>query len=187
MPNNIQHKRSSTPGAVPVASALVDGELAVNTADGRVFLKKSDGSVARVGSDLIAEYETTSSFPATGDAQVLYVATDSGRQYQWSGSFYAEIGPDSAYVSAVDAGVLTGTVPRSTLPLASTSLVGAVQAGSGVNVNNGVISVTTSSIGAANASHQHDASDINAGTLDTARLPTNMSSALNLYLWSNFR
>lgn len=48
MPNTIQHKRSITPGAVPSAGALAAGELAVNTADGRVFAKKDDGSVVDV-------------------------------------------------------------------------------------------------------------------------------------------
>lgn len=50
--------------------------------------------LGRIG-DPIAEYETTSGFPSIGSVHVLYRATDSGRLYQWSGSVYAEIGPDS--------------------------------------------------------------------------------------------
>ena len=39
MANTIQLKRSSSAGAVPAANDLAEGELALNTADGEVFLK----------------------------------------------------------------------------------------------------------------------------------------------------
>ena len=48
MPNTIQLKRSSVSGAVPSAGSLSAGELAVNTADGIVYLKKDSGSVITV-------------------------------------------------------------------------------------------------------------------------------------------
>ena len=47
----IRHKRSTTAGATPSASAFVEGELAVNVADGRVFVKRSNGTVSSVTSD----------------------------------------------------------------------------------------------------------------------------------------
>lgn len=47
----IRHKRSTTGGAVPAAGALETGELAINVADGKVFTKKSDGSVVNVTAD----------------------------------------------------------------------------------------------------------------------------------------
>lgn len=50
MADRILLKRSSTPSAVPTASDLVAGELAINTADGRLFLKKGDGTVVDVTS-----------------------------------------------------------------------------------------------------------------------------------------
>lgn len=49
MPNRIQHKRSSTPGAIPAANALEAGELAVNTADGVIYVKKDNGTVVSAG------------------------------------------------------------------------------------------------------------------------------------------
>lgn len=49
MANTIQLKRSSTAGAVPSAGSLSAGELAVNTADGKVFLKKDSGTVVELG------------------------------------------------------------------------------------------------------------------------------------------
>ena len=51
MANTIKHKRSSTPSATPSTSDLELGELAVNTYDGKLFLKKDDGtaSVVEIG------------------------------------------------------------------------------------------------------------------------------------------
>ena len=42
-------KRSGAPGLAPSPDQLVLGELAVNTADGKLFLKRSDGTVVEVG------------------------------------------------------------------------------------------------------------------------------------------
>ena len=49
MANTIRHKRSSTTGATPSSGSLSAGELAVNTADGKVFTKKDDGTVVEIG------------------------------------------------------------------------------------------------------------------------------------------
>jgi len=46
MTNTIRMKRSSTPGKIPAAGDLQAGELAVNTSDGKLFLKKSNGAEA---------------------------------------------------------------------------------------------------------------------------------------------
>ena len=43
-------KRSSTASAVPVAGDLQVGELAVNTADGKLFTKHTDNSIKEIGS-----------------------------------------------------------------------------------------------------------------------------------------
>lgn len=51
MANTIQHKRSTTASAVPSGASLSAGEIAINTADGRLFIKKSDGTVVAIGRD----------------------------------------------------------------------------------------------------------------------------------------
>lgn len=51
MASTIRHKRSTTAGAVPAAGALVEGEIAVNVADGKVFVKRSNGTVSNVTAD----------------------------------------------------------------------------------------------------------------------------------------
>jgi len=47
----IIHKRSSTVSAIPVVGDLALGELALNTNDGKVYMKKDDGaeSVVEIG------------------------------------------------------------------------------------------------------------------------------------------
>lgn len=45
----VQLYRSSTPGATPSAVNLADGELALNTADEKLFFKNSSGNVAEIG------------------------------------------------------------------------------------------------------------------------------------------
>lgn len=60
----IQLYRSSTPGATPTAGNLTDGELAINTADGKLFYKDSGGSVqviagAAAGSNTQIQYNNS--------------------------------------------------------------------------------------------------------------------------------
>jgi len=45
----VQFKRSTSAGSKPAASDLIAGELAVNTADGKLFLEKDNGTVVEVG------------------------------------------------------------------------------------------------------------------------------------------
>lgn len=49
MGNVIRLKRTASPGTAPSPDQLVLGELAVNAADGVVFLKRADGTVVEVG------------------------------------------------------------------------------------------------------------------------------------------
>ena len=49
MANTIQLKRNSTATTVPTSGQLSAGELAVNTADGKLYLKKDDTTIVQVG------------------------------------------------------------------------------------------------------------------------------------------
>ena len=49
MSSTILHKRSDTPGKEPLDTDLELGELAVNTNDGKVFMKKTDDSIVTIG------------------------------------------------------------------------------------------------------------------------------------------
>jgi hypothetical protein len=51
---------------------------------------------------LIRSYATTSSFPGSGVSNHYYLASDSSRIYQWTGSQYVEIGSPPTTISAND-------------------------------------------------------------------------------------
>lgn len=59
----LQFKRSVVEGAVPSSGALADGELAINTVDGKVFLKKSDNTVVPVSDWTRSLYSATTVDP----------------------------------------------------------------------------------------------------------------------------
>ena len=44
MAQTIKLKRSATQGAIPSTSSLSLGEVAINTYDGKMYIKKNDGS-----------------------------------------------------------------------------------------------------------------------------------------------
>jgi hypothetical protein len=46
---NILHKRNSSAGVAPLAIELDLGEIAINTADGKAYIRKNDGSVVEIG------------------------------------------------------------------------------------------------------------------------------------------
>jgi ATP-dependent protease HslVU (ClpYQ) peptidase subunit len=43
--NTILHKRSSTAAVVPTAAQVTLGELVLNVADGKIYLKRADGVI----------------------------------------------------------------------------------------------------------------------------------------------
>ena len=45
MANAILHKRSSTAASVPTAAQVTLGELVMNAADGKLYLKRTDGVI----------------------------------------------------------------------------------------------------------------------------------------------
>lgn len=97
MPNPIKPKRSFTANSVPLPVDLAANELAINWTDGKLFTKNSAGQIVTLtlggGSASVIEHATTSEFPATGVASTLYLASDTGRLYQFESPYYVEVGP----------------------------------------------------------------------------------------------
>lgn len=54
MGTTVQHKRSETTGAEPASGDILVGEIAVNLTDGKLFSKKSDGTVVTLAGNLTA-------------------------------------------------------------------------------------------------------------------------------------
>lgn len=71
MPNTIQIKRNSTANAAPDANQLAAGELAINTADGRLFAKNAAGTIVNLPVSSISGQDIT---PNTVDATSLGTA-----------------------------------------------------------------------------------------------------------------
>jgi hypothetical protein len=69
MANTIVLKRSATPGKVPTTSQLSLGEIAINTHDGLIYIKKDDGtpSVVQIGGITSVNGETGAVVLDTGD------------------------------------------------------------------------------------------------------------------------
>lgn len=54
MTTTVQHKRSETTGAEPASGDILVGEIAVNLTDGKLFSKKTDGTVVTLAGNLTA-------------------------------------------------------------------------------------------------------------------------------------
>lgn len=76
----IRIKRSAVSGAIPTTAQLALGELAINTADGKIYLKKDDGteSIVEIGA-------SGGGYTPPADL-VLYEKTDSGSIDAFDGS-----------------------------------------------------------------------------------------------------
>jgi len=98
--------RSGT--AAPTASDFVTGEPAWDKTNGKFYVKNTAGTMVEIGAGggatSVYEYATTASFPATGAAATLYIATDYGRVYRYvdSTTKYVEVGAVSSYDSRWD-------------------------------------------------------------------------------------
>ncbi len=79
MSNALLHKYSSVSGAVPTAGSLVPRELAINTAEGRLFTKTTAGDVV--------EFARMSDIPSSTPGGVT-VSTISANTTAVAGTFY---------------------------------------------------------------------------------------------------
>ena len=126
MPNTIRHKRGTT---TPAASALVTGEIAINTATGAAFTKTDAGTVVAIGGGV-----TTSDLGngnATAGALVLAAlqnanAPSSTNQFATEGDLNSAVASFSAQVASVKAwvnfaGVGSGTFAGGTSTVSRTA------------------------------------------------------------------
>jgi hypothetical protein len=72
MAQTIKLKRSATPSAVPSTAQLDLGEIAINTYDGKLYIKKDDGTASVIevgagGGGGVEVSDTAPSSPSAGD------------------------------------------------------------------------------------------------------------------------
>ena len=94
--SNITDFNSSVSGLLPVIDIVAGTNITVSPVSG-IYTINSSGST----SSLIS-YPATTSFPASGVSTSYYLASDSSRFYQWTGSQYVEIGSPPTTVSSND-------------------------------------------------------------------------------------
>ena len=100
MANTILHKRSSSSGSTPTGVQLSAGELALNTADEKVFMKNSAGTVVEVSyRDARVDSRMSTVLAAVGYS--IVPATDitydlGSPSKQWRDIY---VGPGSLYVN----------------------------------------------------------------------------------------
>jgi hypothetical protein len=74
MASRIKHKRSSTAGKIPLAADLEAGELALNTNDGKVYLKKDDASILDITSTIFKNNTSVTTTDTGTDGAITAVA-----------------------------------------------------------------------------------------------------------------
>ena len=114
----IQLYKSSTAAAAPVAGNLLDGELAINTADGKLFYKDSGGSVQVLATKAGANGDVVGPASATDNALARFDAT-TGKLIQNSAGILD------------DSGNLSGIATLTAATLTPTNAVGVAYGGSG--------------------------------------------------------
>jgi hypothetical protein len=75
MASKVRHLRSSVPGKVPTPEQLETGQLALNTADGKVYLKKADNTVYDITKEIF-ENQTKVSVSDAGDSTLAAIQFD---------------------------------------------------------------------------------------------------------------
>ena len=179
----LKFKRSATPSKVPTTSDLALGELALNTYDGKVYMKKDDGTQA------IVEVGGTS-----GGGTVTSVAATAGTGISVSGSPITTSGtltitntaPDQT-VTLTQAGTttITGTYPNFTISSAD-QYDGTVTSVSGTGTVNGLtLSGTVTSSGSLTLGGTLSGIDLTSqitGTLPVANGGTGATSLTSGYV-----
>ncbi len=83
---NIKLRRSATQGSIPTTSNLDLGELAINTYDGKLYVKKTFGSLDRVVQVGASSYNYNLTAGVTETLTVTVASTPSDHRYNGTGS-----------------------------------------------------------------------------------------------------
>jgi hypothetical protein len=152
---------------VRLAQVSVAGGVAALDGSGKVPSSQLPSFV-----DDVLEFADLASFPVTGETAKIYTALSTNRVYRWSGSTYVEISPSPGNTDAVPEGSvnLYHTAAR------VNALIAAAYTAADVLAKLLTVDGTGSSLDADLLDGQHgayyrDAGNLNAGTLDVARLP----------------
>ena len=162
MANTIRLKRSSLAGKVPTAADLALGEIAVNTTDGKLYLKKSDGGefIVEVGPVVSVAGRTGAVTLAKADVGLSNADNTADATKPISTAAQAALDGKAAAVHGHAIADVTGlqTALDAKAPLASPALTGTPTAPTQTQGNNSTRLATTAyvdTLGATKAASAH--------------------------------
>ena len=101
---NIKLRRSATAGAIPTTSNLDLGELALNTYDGKLYAKTTEGSldsVIQIGSTTDSYHKVRKSLTLEFEVKVITKTTDHPHHGSGSSSAYSIDGIESPHLHLI--------------------------------------------------------------------------------------
>ena len=166
----VKLKRSATPSAIPTTGQLDLGELAINTNDGKLYLKKDDGaqSIVEIGPFDIAVQSVASLLDVNFNSVVLDASNGQDKILSWDQSLLAFVPVDPAGVTEVND--LTASVTWDNVPDANVTQSSVTQHQAALSITESQISDLQSYLLNLTSESIDDLSDVNfAGvTLDGA-------------------
>ena len=175
MANTIRLKRSSLAGKVPTAADLALGEIAVNTTDGKLYLKKSDGGefIVEVGPVVSVAGRTGAVTLAKADVGLSNADNTADATKPISTAAQAALDGKAAAVHGHAIADVTGlqTALDAKAPLASPALTGTPTAPTQTQGNNSTRLATTAyvdTLGATKAASAHTHAISEVTSLQTA-------------------
>lgn len=112
MAQTIKLKRSASPDTAPNASQLALGEVAINTYDGLMYIKKSDGTVIRINDRTTADLAEDPSKPYFSTTRARNAVSATGDlAYNATTGVFSYSTPDNLSDFNNDISEVTSTVP----------------------------------------------------------------------------
>ena len=118
MATTIVTKNSSTASAVPTAAQLVQGELAVNVADKRIFTENNAGAIVELGTNPSAEIVANGGIALPDNGKATFGASDDLQIYHDGSNSYVQDAGDGELRLNSDNGVRIRKHDNETLALA---------------------------------------------------------------------
>lgn len=195
-PNVVKFKRSSVAGKIPQTTDLNLGELALNTYDGRIYLKKSVASVETVVAiEQLPDNLRGYTFPSTQGTTGQVLVTNGDGTLSWITSAVTSSGTVTS-VSVISTNGFAGSVATNTTTPAITiqttvtgllkgngTAISAASAGTDYLAPNS-LSITTNSAGTESLSYSNGVFTFTPADLSSYVTSTSLSSTLSSYVTS---
>ena len=130
----ITHKRSAVPNKAPQVSDLLDGELSINTHDGRLFIKTTVGGVAAVTTFNNQQYYTDNKATYTGQNGIMLELVGNAVTIKNSQDLTSSASPAFSNLTVSNTTVATTTDTGALTVTGGVGIGGALYIGDGLTV-----------------------------------------------------